>query len=139
VIPAGYDAALYQEYDVTVRLLANGIATGRSVTLNLKNNWEGSFLGLPYKDESGNVIHYSVMEVWEKERWVTSYGEIVTDGGSPPNYSTTLVNTYHPGGPELPSTGSAGRLMYMLCGSAMMLGSLVYGIGSRRRRERRIQ
>ena len=139
VIPAGYDATLYQEYDVTVRLLANGIATGRSVTLNLKNNWEGSFLGLPYKDESGNVIHYSVVEVWEKERWVTSYGEIATDGGSPPNYSTTLVNKYHPGGPELPSTGSAGRLMYMLCGSAMMLGSLVYGIGSRRRRERRIQ
>ena len=139
VIPAGYDATLYQEYAVTVRLLANGVHTGRSVTLTLKNNWEGSFLGLPYADENGNVIQYSVTEVWEKERWVTTYGQIVTTGGAPPTYSTVITNTYHPGGPELPSTGSPARLMYVLCGTGIMLGTLVYGIGSRRKRERRFK
>ncbi len=139
VIPAGYDETLYQEYSVTVQLLANGVNTGRSITLNLKNNWQGSFLGLPYKDESGNVIRYSVAENWKKPMWATHYGPIQTSGGSPPAYSTTITNTYYPGGPELPSTGSAARLMYVLCGSAIMLGALVYGIGSRRKRERRMK
>ena len=139
VIPAGYDATLYQEYAVTVRLLANGINTGRSITLNLKNNWQGSFLGLPYKDDNGNVIQYTVDENWEKLRWSTSYGEIQASGGSPPTYSTVITNTYYAGGPELPSTGSAARLMYVLCGFGIMLGSLVYGIGSRRKRERRFE
>ena len=139
VIPEGYDIKLYQEYAVTVRLLANGVNTGRSMTLNLKNNWQGIFQGLPYKDDNGNIIQYTVDEVWKKEKWTTVYGEILTDGGAPPNYSTTITNTYHPGGPELPSTGSPARLMYVLCGSLIMLGALVYGIGSRRKRERRME
>lgn len=138
-IPAGYDSTLYQEYAVTVRLLANGVPTGRSITLTLKNNWEGNFLGLPYSDESGNVIVYTVEEVWEKERWSVTYGEIVASGGSPPAYSTVITNTYNPGGPELPSTGSAARINYVLCGIGIMLGSLVYGIRSRRKRERRME
>ncbi len=138
-IPTGYDATLYEEYAVTVRLLANGVNTGRSITLNLKNNWQGSFLGLPYKDESGNVIQYTVNENWEKERWLTTYGEVTTTGSSPPVYSVEITNTYQPGGPMLPSTGSAARLMYVLCGAGIMLGSLVYGIGSRRKRERRMK
>jgi len=136
-IPEGFDATLYQEFSVTVRLLANGVPTGRTITLNLKNQWEGQFLGLPYKDDNGNVIVYTVDEIWEKEKWATTYGEILTSGGSPPTYSTTITNTYHPGGPELPSTGSAAHLMYVLCGLGIMLGSLVWGIGLRRRRERR--
>jgi len=139
VIPEGYDATLYQEYAVTVRLFANGINTGRSITLNLKNNWQGVFQGLPYKDEVGNVIQYTVDEVWEKPKWSTTYGEIRVSSGSPPTYSTVITNTYHPGGPELPSTGSAARLMYVLCGIGIMLGSLVYGIGSRCKRERRMR
>ena len=139
VIPEGCDAKMYQEFAVTVRLLANGINTGRSITLNLKNSWQGVFQGLPYKDEAGNVIQYTVDEVWEKPKWSTTYGEIQVSGGSPPTYSTVISNTYHPGGPELPSTGSAARLMYVLCGTGIMLGSLVYGIGSRRKRERRMK
>jgi len=139
VIPAGYSKTLYQEYAVTVRLLANGVNTGRSITLNLKNNWEGVFQGLPCQDDNGNVIQYTVDEIWEKLHWSTSYGEIQSSGGSPPTYSVVITNTYHPGGPMLPSTGSAARLIYMLCGSGIMLGSLVYGIGSRRKRERRFE
>ena len=139
VTPEGYNSALYQEYAVTVRLFANGINTGRTITLNLKNNWQGVFQGLPYQDDNGNVIRYTVDEVWEKAKWSTTYGEVQSDGGAPPNYSVTITNTYHPGGPELPSTGSAARLMYVLCGSAIMLGTLAYGIGSRRKRERRMK
>ena len=138
-IPAGYDQTMYQEFAVTVRLLANGVNTGRTLTLTLKNDWQGIFQGLPYKDEEGNVIVYTVDEVWEKERWSTTYGPIHTSAGNPATYSTTITNHYYMGGPELPSTGSAARLMYVLCGSAIMLGSLVYGIGSRRKRERRME
>ena len=139
VIPEGYSSDLYHEFVVTVRLLANGAQTGRTVNLSLKNNWQGSFLGLPYKDESGNVIAYTVDEVWEKERWTTHYGAVTANPGTPPVYTTTITNTYYPGGPELPATGSAARMLYILCGSGMMLGSLVYGIGSRRKRERRVK
>ena len=139
VIPEGYDSTLYQEFAVTVRLFANGINTGRSITLTLKNNWQGIFQGLPYKDDNGNVIVYTVDEVWEKEKWSTTYGEMQSTGGSPPTYSVVIINTYHPGGPELPSTGSPARLLYILCGSGIMLGSLAYGIGSRRKRERRMK
>ncbi len=139
VIPEGYDATVYQEYAITVRLLANGVNTGRSITLTLKNDWQGSFLGLPYTDDNGNVIIYTVVEVWGQPRWSTDYGGIQASDGSPPTYSTIITNTYHPGGPILPSTGSAARLMYVLCGSSIMLGSLVYGIGSRRKRERRMK
>ncbi|MBE5758652.1 MAG: Cna B-type domain-containing protein [Clostridiales bacterium] len=138
-IPAGSDPAVYQEYAVTVQLLANGLNTGRSITLNLKNNWQGSFLGLPYKDTDGNVIVYSVEENWNKPKWTTHYGEIQTSGNTPPTYSTVITNTYRPGGPELPSTGSSARLMYVLCGSAIMLGTLLYAIGLRRKQERRMK
>ena len=137
VTPGENDPTKYQEFQVTVRLLANGINTGRTMTLNLKNNWSGIFQGLPYTDENGNVIVYTVDEVWQKDNWVVTYGEIVTNEGTPPNYSTTITNTYYHGGPQLPSTGSAARLMYVLCGSSLMLAPLVYGIRLRRNQERR--
>ncbi len=138
-VPEGYDSKLYQEYTVTVRLLANGVNAGRTVMLSLKNNWQGSFLGLPYKDDNGEVIQYTVEEIWEKPRWTTEYGQVETSGEDPPTYSVVITNTYHAGGPELPTTGSAARLLYALCGSGIMLGTLVYGIGSRRKRERRME
>ena len=138
-IPAGSDETLYQEFHVTVRLLANGINTGRTVTLNLKNDWRGSFRGLPYRDSDGNVIEYSVQEVWTKDRWTVSYGQIYASGAAVPTYSTTLTNTYYQGGPELPATGSNARILYVLCGLGIMLMTLVYGIGSRRKWERRTE
>lgn len=138
-LPEGYDASLYQEFSVTVRLYANGVNTGRSITLNLKNNWQASFLGLPYKDDSGNVIDYTVEEIWDHKHWSTQYGEIIASNSSPPNYSTVITNTYHPGGPILPATGLSARLIYILCGSSIILGTLIYGIVLRRKRERRMR
>ena len=136
-VPVGYDSSLYEEFVVTVRLLANGVETGRTLTLSLKNGWEGKFLGLPYTDEAGNVIQYAVVENWSRDSWKTAYGEIVIHNGDPPTYSQSITNQYIPGGPLLPSTGSAARLLFVLCGAAIMLASLVYGLLDRRKRERR--
>lgn len=139
VIPPDKDSKLYQEMQITVRLFANGEDTGRMVTLNLKNGWTDVFRGLPYTDTNGNVISYTVQEIPLGNNWVVTYGDIITTGSSPPNYSVTVTNTYRTGGPVLPSTGSPARLMYILCGTGIMLGSLIYGIRLRRRYERRIE
>ena len=112
--------------------------TGRTLTLTLKNGWQGIFQGLPCTDANGNVIQYTVVENWEKERWTTTYEPIRTTGDNPPAYTAVITNTYRPGGPELPSTGSAARLTYLLCGTGMLLLALVLGLSSRRKRERRM-
>ena len=132
--------SLHQQLQVTVKLLANGRDTGRTVTLTLKNDWEATFLGLPYVDEDGEVISYSVEERMSNQDWVAYYGAVISDGNSIPTYSTTITNRYRfgMGGPMLPSTGTPARMLYILCGGGMMLTSLVYGILSRRKRERRI-
>ena len=127
----------YEQFQVTVKLLANGVDTGRTVTLNLKNNWKDVFRGIPYRDKDGNVISYTVEEVWHREDWAVAYSTMSASGGDVKTYSISITNTYRPSGPELPSTGSPARMLYMLCGASMMLMSLVYGIGSRRKRERR--
>ena len=46
----------------TVRLLADGEDTGRSVELTESNNWKGSFEGLAKYSESGDEISYTVAE-----------------------------------------------------------------------------
>ena len=46
----------------TVRLLADGEDTGRSVELTESNNWKGSFEDLAKYSESGSVIAYTVAE-----------------------------------------------------------------------------
>ena len=132
---------IHGQAQVTVMLLANGKGTGRTVTLSLKNGWKDTFRGLPYKDDSGNVINYTVVETWENEDWIPVYGSVVTVDGKVPSYTTHVTNKYRAGmgGPELPSTGSSARRNYMLCGSGILLFSLVYGIGTRRKRERRMK
>jgi len=47
---------------IKVRLYANGIDTGRTLTLNNFNGWKGTFSGLLYEDDDGNVIEYTVTE-----------------------------------------------------------------------------
>ena len=132
---------LHEQAQVTIRLLADGRFTGRTVTLSLRNGWRDTFRGLPYVDDNGNVITYTVEEVWSDPDWIPHYGSVVASNGTPPTYSASVTNRYRPGmgGPELPSTGSAARLMYILCGSLILFGSLVYGFASRRKRERRMK
>ena len=109
------------------------------MTLNLQNGWTDTFRGLPYQESDGSVIAYTVEEIWDNDEWSASYGEVKVSAGSTPTYSTTVTNRNKlgMGGPELPSTGSMARMLYVLCGGGIMLASLVYGIGTRRTRERR--
>ncbi len=130
----------YEKAQVTVKLLANGVDTGRTVTLSLKNSWRDSFLGLPYKDAEGNVIVYTVEESWQTDYWMPDYGPVSTVNGNPPTYSTYITNTHiSAGGPELPTTGSAARMILALCGAGILLGTLVSGFALRRKRERRMK
>jgi len=139
VVPLDMNSSVYEQEQITVRLLANGVDTGRSVTLNLKNGWTAVFRGLPYVDSNGDVITYTVKEVETGGKWFVTYGEVISTGGSPPNYSTEITNTCYTGGPVLPTTGSAARIMYMLCGTSIMLGTLIYSICYRRKLERRVK
>ena len=139
VIPPDMNENVYEQEKVTVKLFANGVDTGRTVEISLKNNWSASFKGLPYQDADGKVINYTVKEIINSEKWVATYGDVSSSGGTVPTYSTTVTNTYRTGGPLLPTTGSCGRLMFILCGLGLMLGSLIYGIRYRYKRERRIK
>ena len=47
---------------VEVELLANGQATGQTITLSADNGWTGGFEGLKGFDDDGKVIAYSVRE-----------------------------------------------------------------------------
>lgn len=131
----------HERAQVTIELYANGHSTGRTVTLSLKNGWQDTFRGLPYVDDRGQVISYTAVERWENPDWFTHYGDVTNHNADPPYYSTIVTNTYLPGvgGPELPSTGYTGRLLYTLCGAGIMLTSLVYGIVLRRKQERRME
>ena len=135
-LPAGTE---HEQAYVTVKLLANGKDTGRTVTLTLKNGWKDTFRGLPYEDENGNAITYTVKEVWESTDWIPVYGEVVTHDGSTTTYSTAVTNVYRWGSGEmLPTTGSNARMLYTLCGFSIILGTLVYGMIAKRKRERRV-
>ncbi|SER53874.1 hypothetical protein SAMN05421767_1821, partial [Granulicatella balaenopterae] len=48
---------------VTIKLLANGKATDKEITLNATTNWQGKFTELPITDDKGNEITYIVEEV----------------------------------------------------------------------------
>ena len=120
------NSTLYQQLQVTVKLLANGKDTGRTITLNSKNNWTATFNGLPYVDNNNNVISYTIEEVWFTTDWLPEYGEIITVNGKTVTYETVLTNVYKWGnGVELPSTGGNGPLIWVLSGLSLILISLI--------------
>ncbi|MBR0447652.1 MAG: Cna B-type domain-containing protein [Clostridia bacterium] len=133
------DEALYEKAQVTVRLLANGVDTGRTETISLKSNWAAIFNGLPYLDEDGNPIIYTIVETWDNEDWIPIYAPVTTiPGKDTPTYETTVTNTYRWSEEcELPATGGTGTYVYILCGLVLILGPFVYGFRLRRRCERR--
>ena len=128
----------YDNLKITVKLFANGKDTGRTLTLSLKNGWTDTFRGLPYADENGDPIVYTIGEGAIHEDWEPIYGEVITIPGTTPTYETTVTNSYRYGhGYELPSTGGIGGATLILCGLALMAGSLVCGYVITRKRERR--
>lgn len=55
------DSAIWDR-EVTIHLLKNGKDSGISMLLDRNCNWEGTFEGLPVKDENGTPYNYSVEE-----------------------------------------------------------------------------
>ena len=135
--PSGNET-LYEKAQVTMKLLANGEDTGRTETISLKSNWAAIFNGLPYLDDAGNPITYTVVENWDNADWIPVYSPVVTIQGDIPTYEITVVNTYRwTGDYELPATGGIGCPIYILSGLLLILGPFVYGFRLRRRYERR--
>ncbi len=66
---------LHTNDSVTVRLYANGVYTGRVLTLNKNNGWTGSFDGLLYSSEDGTSVSYTVAED-EVAGYYPEYSEI---------------------------------------------------------------
>ena len=90
--------------------------------------------GLPYLDEAGQPIVYTVAESWDNEDWIPIYGRITSTGGEIPTYETTVTNTYRwTEAYELPSTGGIGRSLNILFGLGLVLGPFVYGFSLRRK------
>lgn len=57
------DSAGKRPDSVTIKLLANGVDTNKSLVLNKANSWNGSFTGLAPTDNDGEIIEYTVQEV----------------------------------------------------------------------------
>lgn len=71
---------------VTIKLLANGDDTQKSLVLNESNNWRGSFTNLAPKSDGGKDIVYTV-----KEDTVPYYKSEIT---SKEDNTFTVTNTY---------------------------------------------
>ncbi len=79
--------------DVTVQLMANGVASGDAVTLNEGNDWSYTWKDL-YSFEDGELIEYTVEEI-EVEGYTTDIGELtpVYDDNNLTGYTITVTNT----------------------------------------------
>lgn len=131
--PTG-DALVYEKLKVTVKLLANGLDTGLSETIDLKSDWTAVFYGLPYMDADGVPYVYTVVESWDNDDWIPEYGQVQTKPGTIPSYEITVTNHYRwIDAFELPSTGGIGSPFYILIGLILMSAPFVYGFRMRRR------
>lgn len=112
--------SMYKGLNVDVKLLENGIDTGLTVNLSLRNNWTDTFTWLPRYDEDGNEIVYTVEEVPIDGPWSAEYGEVTLVAGTQNQYETTITNvcnlTY-----ILPETGGSGTYQYKIGAVLMMV------------------
>lgn len=73
--------------NVNVHLLADGVDTGKSLTLDESNNWKGTFDKLPELNNDGSEISYTVSETP-----ITDYSSSIT-GDAKTGYVITNKNT----------------------------------------------
>ncbi|MCF2707335.1 Cna B-type domain-containing protein [Arcanobacterium haemolyticum] len=109
---------------VTVKLIANGVPTGKELTLDAKNAWAGSFDEVAVND-NGKEIEYSIEEVT-----VEGYTSEVT--GNPAD-GFVVTNTHEPKvvvKKKLPLTGANVVTL-----GALAMAVLVGGVVILRRRE----
>ena len=78
---------------VTINLLANDVATGKSLSLNADNNWTGVFSNLP-QYAAGNEIAYTISEV-EVDEYTTEITGSVAAG-------FTVTNSHTPATVDIP-------------------------------------
>ena len=98
------------------------------------------FGGLPYLDDDGQPIAYTVVETWETDDWFPVYGAVTSTGGNIPTYAVTVTNVYRwTGSVELPGTGGIGKSLYILFGLILVVSPFVYGFSLRRRYGRRFK
>ena len=71
----------------TIHLWADGVDTGKSVTLNERNNWQHTFEGLKKKNTDGSEIQYTI-----KEDAITNYDSSIT-GDMENGFTVTNTNT----------------------------------------------
>ena len=74
---------------ITVRLLADGVDTGKTLTLDKNGSWQGSFTGLNEKNAAGQTITYTVKE----DPTIASYIPTIT-GNATSGY--TITNSHTP-------------------------------------------
>lgn len=130
------DPSLYEELSVQMKLLADGEDAGLVGTLNLRNGWSYTFESLPKYNSSGHEIAYTVEEINLPDGWHVEYGPVTSIEDSKTAYETTVTNIYHMT-VELPTTGGIGPYGYIMPGVLIMLGSLGWYYGQRRKCERR--
>ena len=80
------DSAGKRPDSVTIKLLANGVDTQKSLVLNKANQWCGSFTGLAPTDNDGEDIVYTVQEV--------AVANYTSEVSSKETNAYTVTNTY---------------------------------------------
>ena len=104
----------------TVRLLADGKDTGKSIDLTESNSWKGSFEGLPKYSKSGSEVSYTVAE-----DAVEGYSSKVA-GDAAGGFTVTNTSTA-----ELDYSARAGvRLSKTLSGRAMEAGQFAFTVAA---------
>ncbi|MGT2847369.1 Spy0128 family protein, partial [Streptococcus massiliensis] len=78
---------------ITVKLLADGQDTGKTLELNKENNWSGSFTDLDV-NKAGKAIKYTIEEVAVAEYESKVTGDATT--------GFTITNSYTPGKTQVP-------------------------------------
>lgn len=97
-----WDTADQKAYanEIKVVLVKNGVETEKTLTLNEKNEWKGSFENLDVKDENGKDITYTIKEVGEKEGKITFDDKEFKVSYKASSDGYTITNSYYP--PEEP-------------------------------------
>lgn len=112
------DADKLRPGSVTVRLLADGVDTGKTLTLSAADGWTGSFAGLDVYRDHGTAIVYSV-----EQDAIDGYATTVTGA---PDTGFTVINTHEvkqAAAPKLADTGDDIGLTGHLCAVALLLAA----------------
>ncbi|MDY2959434.1 MAG: Cna B-type domain-containing protein, partial [Hornefia sp.] len=118
---------------VTIKLLADGKETGKTLTLTKADNWTGTFTDLDeYK--AGKKIKYTIKEESVGNGYVSAITGSAEDGYVVTNVRTPNTPPEKPNKPNLPKTGDGSNMsLYALL--MLTSGTLLLLVGYRRRKQ----